>query len=305
MSTSDNRCPMLEAWEEEIKELWNSETSCTGNSVHTRTDFEHVWIVTTGERKYVAKTLYKEFAVEEFLFLQRLAPHPLINVLIGAVPAPQMFYWVLQVEYCEHGSLYCFLEKEPHPDDVSTNLLLWLQQLLQALVHIHEHKVVHCDIKSPNIFMKNPKHLVIGDFGLAYDANIHGKCEEGSGGTEEYLPPEQWDFRQGNAPPSTDRSDVWSLGCVVQELMYGLRKGNDAGKSFVDLVRAGLLDKPDDVPVKPEHARCRKIATAVRALALRMRPDRPRAQVLLNKLDSLIAAEERPVKRQKTVSFAC
>lgn len=291
---------MLQAWEEEIQQLWNSDTSCTGKSVHLPVPgFRHVWIVTTGEGEYVAKKLCRPSALQEAAYLKQLE-HPNINVLIGVQPGTGQSDWILKVEYCQHGSLYSYLKTQPHPDDVSTKLLPWLQQLLCALVHMHSKNVVHCDIKSQNIFIKTWEKVVFGDFGLAEDSDSDGKCEYGSGGTRYILPPEQFDAIDNldEPPPSTDRSDVWSLGCVVHELMYGLFKGNDAGKSIVELVREGLLNRPDDVPVKPEHARCRKIATAVRAQALEMLPEnRPRAQALQNTLHRLIA-QERPVKRK-------
>ena len=300
MSTSDNRCPMLEAWEAEIQQLWNSDTSCTGNNVHTRVPGFDVWIVTTGERVYVAKKLSKYLAIEESRYLEILAPHPGINVLIGVTPGMGLSDWILKVKYCKHGSLYCYLKTKPHPDNVSTHLLPWIQQLLRALVHMHAKGVVHCDIKSHNIFIEDPEHVVIGDFGLAQNADSDGKCQDGCGGTQDFWAPEDYFAQQDDdeRPLPTDLFDVWGLGCVVHELMYGLRKGNDAFWPIAELVRKGLLNRSDDVSVKPEHARCRKIATAVRAQALEMLPqNRPRAQALLNKLDSLIA-QELPVKRK-------
>lgn len=293
---------MLQAWEEEIEVLWNLETSCTGKRVDVLVPgFRHVWIVTTGEGVYVAKKLCSSSALQEAKYLKELE-HPNINVLICVEPGTGQSDWILKVEYCQHGSLYSYLKTKPHPDFVSTKLLLWLQQLLCALVHMHSKNVVHCDIKSQNIFIKTWEKVVFGDFGLAEDSDSDGKCEYGSGGTPYILPPEQFDATDKliEPPPSTDRSDVWSLGCVVHELMYGLSEGNDAGKSIVELVREGLLDRPDDVPVKPEHAHCREIATKIRAQALKLLPaERPRAEALQNTMNMLIA-EERPVKRQKT-----
>lgn len=292
---------MLQAWEEEIQQLWNSDTSCTGKSVHLLVPgFTHVWIVTTGECVYVAKKLYKPLAIEESDYLTILAPHPGINVLIDVKPGTGLTDWILKVKYCKNGSLYCYLKTQPHPDNVSTKLLPWLQQLLCALVHMHAKKVVHCDIKSHNIFIEEDDNVVIGDFGHAQFADSNGQCPEGAGGTEDFMPPEELDAIEHDVeqPLPTDLSDVWGLGCVVHELMYGLRRRNDAFWSIAALVRKGLLNRPDDVHVKPEHARCRKIATAVRAQALEMLPEkRPRAQALLNKLDSLIA-QEMPVKRK-------
>jgi len=297
--------PMEEEWKREIQLILDSDTSCTGQDEYTVVpEYEHVRIVRQGTHIYVAKTLKKEEAAAEAKILRTLPRHPAINVLLDVVPGETPDKRVLHLEYCKNGSLFAYLQRKPDPVDISPNLLLWLDQLLTALVHMHENGVVHCDIKAENIFVKSWEQLVVGDFGHAKFSDKDGKCNKGNDGTPRFLPPEQWnELVEKRMPPNhSDLSDVWGLGCVLHELMHGLLYRWKC-VSMVEYVTKGMLNEPDNVPVKPEHARARRIATEVRAQALTLDPQhRPHARALLDKLHSFteLRAQESPVKKQKT-----
>ncbi|MEO6772683.1 MAG: bifunctional serine/threonine-protein kinase/formylglycine-generating enzyme family protein [Kofleriaceae bacterium] len=87
--------------------------------------------------------------------------------------------------------------------------------LARGLAAAHRNGVVHCDIKPANIMVTEDGVAKLVDFGLA---RIQGSDEQiGVGvGTPDYLAPEVWD---GTAP--TRRSDVYSLGAVIYELLAG------------------------------------------------------------------------------------
>ncbi|MEP6861525.1 MAG: bifunctional serine/threonine-protein kinase/formylglycine-generating enzyme family protein [Deltaproteobacteria bacterium] len=87
--------------------------------------------------------------------------------------------------------------------------------LSRGLAAAHRNGVVHCDIKPANIMLTEDGVAKLVDFGLA---RIQGSDEQaGAGvGTPDYMAPEVWD---GSAP--TRRSDVYSLGAVIYELVAG------------------------------------------------------------------------------------
>ena len=86
-------------------------------------------------------------------------------------------------------------------------------QILQGLKCLHDHKILHRDLKSANIFLFNNNLAKIGDF------NVSKVSKTGIGytqtGTPYYASPEVW-----NDEAYTNKSDIWSLGCVLYEMMY-------------------------------------------------------------------------------------
>ena len=92
------------------------------------------------------------------------------------------------------------------------------REAADALAYAHEQGVVHCDVKPENILLQKD-HVLVADYGIARAANL-GEASSRSGpviGTPQYMSPEQ-------ALGDSDldgRSDVYSLGCVLYEMLAG------------------------------------------------------------------------------------
>ncbi|WP_084336852.1 serine/threonine-protein kinase [Actinomadura oligospora] len=91
-------------------------------------------------------------------------------------------------------------------------------QVADALAAAHARGVVHRDVKPANLFLLPGDRVKICDFGIAHlaDAATRLTMEGGSVGTPRYMAPEQ--FTGGESGP---RSDLYSLGCVLHELLTG------------------------------------------------------------------------------------
>lgn len=93
----------------------------------------------------------------------------------------------------------------------------WLVQIADALSRLHASDLVHLDIKPQNIIVTTEGTIKLIDFGLAQPARVPQELLGGMAfGTAAYLSPEQ---ATGEAVSSA--SDVYSLGCVVYELLTG------------------------------------------------------------------------------------
>ncbi len=101
--------------------------------------------------------------------------------------------------------------------------LHWLVSVSQGLDHAHSRGIIHRDLKPSNVLLTVDHRVKILDFGLArrVDSGSNGESSEGAlghsmSGTPKYIPPEAI---QGG--PIDARSDVYSLGATLYELLTG------------------------------------------------------------------------------------
>jgi serine/threonine protein kinase len=124
-------------------------------------------------------------------------------------------------DYCERGDLQALLKGRaaplPEPD-----VLRYLAQAALALQHVHSRAVLHRDLKTQNIFLTRDGAVKLGDFGIARPLDSTHELASTVIGTPYYMSPELMQSR-----PYDYKSDIWSLGCVVFEMMT-LRHAFDA-----------------------------------------------------------------------------
>ncbi len=113
-----------------------------------------------------------------------------------------------------------------------------------ALDYAHNHGVVHKDIKPSNIMLDKTGAAKITDFGIA---QMVGKTAEmGVFGTPSYMSPEQAEDRDvGN------QSDIFSLGCVLYELLTGVRafSGNN---NFTIMYKISNQEPESILDIRPD-----------------------------------------------------
>jgi len=141
--------------------------------------------------------------------------HPHILPLHDSGEAGGRLFYVMP--YVRGGSLRQRLAAEPQlPVDEAVRLV---RQVASALDHAHAHGLIHRDIKPENILLHEGEAMVT-DFGIALAAGNDQERLTQTGlmvGTPEYMSPEQ----AAGERSLDSRSDVYSLGCVLYELLAG------------------------------------------------------------------------------------
>jgi len=116
------------------------------------------------------------------------------------------------MEYLEGENLRKKIERGPLKPHEAIDLAL---QVALGLTKAHENGIVHRDIKPANIMVTTDGVAKIVDFGLAKLHGQTGVTRAGSTiGTASYMSPEQ-----ARGEPVDHRTDIWSLGIVLYEML--------------------------------------------------------------------------------------
>jgi serine/threonine-protein kinase len=204
------------------------------------------------DRQVAIKVLKPELAAsigaERFLREIRVAAtlqHPNILGLYDSGEDDGLLYYVMP--FIEGESLRDRLDKEqqlPLHDALQVT-----REAAEALQYAHEHGVVHRDIKPENILLMGG-HALVADFGIARavsEASGEKLTQTGIAiGTPHYMSPEQ---SMGSAHVDA-RSDIYSLGCVLYELLIG-QPPFDGPNAMAIIARHSMETVPSLQVVRP------------------------------------------------------
>ena len=116
-------------------------------------------------------------------------------------------------------------------------------QISKALEHAHEKGIVHRDIKPQNVMILRDGTIKVADFGIAALESAQEKKSDQTVGSVHYIAPEQ---ARGEAPDP--RSDIYSLGVVMYEMLTGTRPyDGDTAEQIARQHIAGNPVPPGDV----------------------------------------------------------
>jgi len=186
--------------------------------------------------------------------------HPHIAAIYGLDEVEGCHFLVL--EFADGDTLAARLAGGPLPVDEA---LAIARQIAEALEAAHEKGIVHRDLKPANIGFNADGLVKVLDFGLAKAIDVgknpdpamsptvtFGATQAGIIlGTASYMSPEQ---AKGRA--ADKRSDIWSFGCVLYEMVTGRRLFD--GEDVTEIIASVIRDQPNWSrlpPDVPEHIR--------------------------------------------------
>ncbi|XP_076220284.1 serine/threonine-protein kinase Nek5 [Aptenodytes patagonicus] len=153
----------------------------------------------------------KEASQKEVILLAKMK-HANIVTFYASLQEKNKLYIVM--EYCDGGDLMKRINMQHGVLFNEDQILSWFVQISLGLKHIHDMKILHRDVKAQNIFLSNNgKVAKLGDFGIARQLNSTVEFAHTCVGTPYYLSPEMCENR-----PYNNKTDIWSLGCVLYEL---------------------------------------------------------------------------------------
>ncbi len=128
-------------------------------------------------------------------------------------------------------------------DVVLKNVKSFIKQLIDALELLNQKKLLHLDLKPSNILIRSlePFDVVLSDFGMVTDTSLL-KSTKDIKGTETYWAPEA---SLGN---TTEKSDYWSLGIVLYELLLGMHPYRK-----MDEINRKLLLNFQEIPIEEDE----------------------------------------------------
>ena len=172
----------------------------------------------------------------EAVLLQQLN-HPNIVRLLGAVEEDDLHYLIM--EYMPGGTLRDLLH-DSGPLPVQRALEIGLD-LADALIRAHRLSIVHRDLKPANVLLADDGTPRLTDFGIARVGDTSTITQTGTlVGTLNYLSPEAC-----RGQPLDARSDIWSFGVMLFELLTGIRPFD--GEQVAAVVTAVLTQPVPDL----------------------------------------------------------
>jgi serine/threonine-protein kinase len=201
--------------------------------------------------------------------------HPNIVTIYDVGEADGLAY--IAMEYLPGATLRDLMNKGPMPLDLVVDTAT---QMAEALAFAHEHGVIHRDIKPANVVVTGRRgRIKLTDFGIAHLVNSDHTHAGKMLGSPRYMSPEQAMGREIDG-----RSDIFSLGAVVYEMLTG-RYAFD-GDNLPTIVYRVV----NDVPVAAATLRPQLPAGLARLLARMLNKNpaaRPDARTLVSALHAL------------------
>ncbi|KAH7926017.1 hypothetical protein BV22DRAFT_388481 [Leucogyrophana mollusca] len=145
------------------------------------------------------------------------------------------------LEYAESGSLGQTLKAFGKLNE--RLVASYVVKILEGLHYLHGCDVVHCDLKAANILTTKTGNVKLSDFGVSLNLRAMEREIKDVAGTPNWMAPEVIELKGASV-----KSDIWSLGCTVIELLTGRPPYGEIANSMTVMFR--IVE--DDMPPIPE-----------------------------------------------------
>jgi len=187
--------------------------------------------------------VYNEIQMERRVLLERLR-HPMIVRMYHAFQDYNTLYYLMDLHIDTPdlwSQLQWAVDEEIGGEIVTKKYMVgchrsqavrWIYQLLDALEHMHEHGIVHRDLKTENVLLDSRGHIVVIDFGTAKDLIQIDLNGPEFVGTPDFMSPEAVSGTSGMEEASIavekgeigaqHTADLWALGAMLYIMQTGM-----------------------------------------------------------------------------------
>ncbi|XP_047951203.1 serine/threonine-protein kinase STY8 [Salvia hispanica] len=242
--------------------------------------YRGIWNGSDVAVKVYTGTQYDEETLVDYkkeIDIMRRLRHPNVLLFMGASCTKERI--AIVTEYMNRGSLFKALHRGNQPLDTRRRLRIALD-VSRGMNYLHHRNppIVHRDLKSSNLLVDKSWNVKVGDFGLSklkYSTFLTAKSGRG---TPQWMAPEVL-----RNEPSTEKSDVFSFGVILWELMTELIPWSNL--NAVQVVGAvGFANSRLDIP----HNVDPQIASIISECWASNPEDRPSFKDMIPKLEKLL-----------------
>ncbi|KAL2238184.1 serine/threonine-protein kinase EDR1 isoform X1 [Sesamum indicum] len=209
--------------------------------------------------------------------IMRRLRHPNVLLFMGAVCTEEKLAMV--TEYLTRGSLFKTLHRNNQSLDVKRRLKMALD-VARGMNYLHHRNppIVHRDLKSSNLLVDKSWTVKVGDFGLSKLKDSTFLTARSGRGTPQWMAPEVL-----RNEPSTEKSDVFSYGVILWELMtVRIPWSNLNSLQVVGIV--GFMDRRLDIPDNMDH----QISSIISDCWQSNPEDRPSFEDIIRRMTDLV-----------------
>ncbi|KAI7895905.1 uncharacterized protein EV154DRAFT_494138 [Mucor mucedo] len=193
----------------------------------------------TGEIVAVKRLFLEEGALDDEIMkevaLLKTLSHSNVIRYLGFIQGKQSINIIL--EFAENGSLMSTLKAfGAFPEKLVASFCI---KILNGLDYLHQNEVVHCDLKAANILTTKTGDVKLTDFGVSLNLKIKGADAGSVSGTPNWMAPEVIELKGAST-----KSDIWSLGCTLVELVTGK-------PPYADLIAMSAMFRIVEDPIPP------------------------------------------------------
>lgn len=172
------------------------------------------------------------------------------------------------LEYAENGSLAQTLKAFGKLNE--RLVASYVVKILEGLHYLHTSDVVHCDLKAANILTTKNGNVKLSDFGVSLNLRAMEREIKDVAGTPNWMAPEVIELKGAST-----KSDIWSLGCTVVELLTGRPPYSEIANSMSVMFR--IVE--DAMPPLPDN--CSELLQDFLKMCFQKDPSaRPSAEML-------------------------